>query len=405
MSDKKTKQNRIFKSDLLSTECGLISSSLFGTEFLPEENVDWKNVFNNLSTQTIQTLPGSLLGSLPLDSELKNKWKTDCIMHINNFYRNIFAQTELVNILTQNNIQFVILKGCAAAMYYPHPQYRIMGDVDFLVTPEQFDEAFQLLLNNGFENGHSEFPRHEVLYKHGCEFEMHKYFSLNGGEKELNQLDNLFFDGIKNAEIKEIEGNSFPVLPPVANGLVLLQHIKHHIKRSLGFRQITDWMMYVKNVLTDEVWTNQFEAEAEKANLKSLAENITRMCQIYFGLDNNIKWCQNADDGLCSQIFEHIIETGNMGTNRTKIRQTSDQNTGFINVFKNLQKNGLTHWKAAKKHRILRCFAWLWQIFHYLKVAFNDRISIKQIVISSTKALNNEKMFESLGCSDNYIGG
>ena len=32
-----------------------------------------------------------------------------------------------------NNIPLVILKGTAAAMYYPKPQLRTMGDIDFLV--------------------------------------------------------------------------------------------------------------------------------------------------------------------------------------------------------------------------------------------------------------------------------
>lgn len=404
MSERIIKQNTDLKSELLSAECGLISSALFGTEFNPDNGTDWKTVYSDLKNQTVETLAGNILNTLPLPEELKKEWKNDCIIHYNKFYNTLIVQDHLVKVLTEHNIKFVILKGSAVSMYYPVPQCRIMGDIDFLVSPDQFDEAFRILLQNGFFDGHSEFPRHEVLLRNGCELEMHKYFSLNGGSKKIKPLDYIFFDGINNAEFKEIEGSRFPVLPPVPNGLVLLQHIKHHLKRSLGLRQITDWMMFVKNELNDELWENEFEAEAKKAGLKPLAITVTRMCQLYFGLDKDIKWCQNTDDELCVQLLEHIISTGNMGCNRSKIKTTTDQNAGTANIFRNLQKNGVMHWEAAQKHKFLRCFAWLYQLIHYISVAIKDKISLKEVVSSLNQIQSSENLFKKLNCSENYIG-
>jgi len=39
-------------------------------------------------------------------------------------------------------------------------------------------------------------------------------------------------------------GNSFPMLSPLANGLVLLEHAAGHFRDGLGLRHIHDWMMY-----------------------------------------------------------------------------------------------------------------------------------------------------------------
>ena len=62
----------------------------------------------------------------------------------------LYAQDELVNLMEQHQIPIVILKGIAAAMYYPMPEYRSMGDVDFLVWEKDYRKAFDLMKKNGY---------------------------------------------------------------------------------------------------------------------------------------------------------------------------------------------------------------------------------------------------------------
>ena len=54
-------------------------------------------------------------------------------------------------LLSENNIPYVFLKGCASARYYPDPLLRGMGDVDFYVPPEQLDKARGVFEEDGFE--------------------------------------------------------------------------------------------------------------------------------------------------------------------------------------------------------------------------------------------------------------
>lgn len=408
MSENSLKVNIFEGQDkTVEAECLLLSAALNGTDFQPEAETDWKAVFEDLYSQTSETIPGNYINSLELDRELKMEWKKQSMKRINDFYKIMAAQDALVNVLNAHDIKFAILKGSAASMYYPDPQYRAMGDIDFLVEPERFEEAFNILTENGFKNANSEFPRHEQLFYNGCELEMHKYFSLNGGSDELNELDYIFFDGLQHTETKYIEDHAFPVLPPLQNGLILLQHLKHHLHRSLGIRQITDWMMYVKNVLNDEMWNTSFKKEADKAGLTQLAVTVTRMCQMALGLDESITWCKCADEKLCKQLFEHVLSSGNMGSKRKedKVQASIDQNRGFFNIFRKLQKNGLSGWDAAKKYRILRPLAWLWQLLHYLSVARKNKISVKKIISSGKTAQSTEKMFEELGCTEDFVGG
>lgn len=398
-------QNLLYADSVAETECRLIKSALFGTElsFLPD--TDWGAVYKELYSQTIESIPAELLSKLPIDIPLRMEWKKSCLWRISNFYQILQAQSEMVRILKKENIDFVILKGTAAAMYYPCPQYRTMGDIDFLVDPDQFNRAYEILIANGFVDTDGEFGRHKNLTKYGCEFEMHKYFSLQGASGELKQLDRLIFYGIKEAEMAEIDGNEFPVLPRLQNGLTLLQHIKHHLRRSLGMRQILDWMLFVDKCLDDEFWETKFKVEAERAGLEKLAVAVTRMCQIYLGLSENITWCNCADDELCHELFNHVVVCGNMGNKRTDTLQKAfDYKGGPIEMLKNLQKSGKSSWKVLEKLPFLVVFAWLYQLCHYIKSAFKHHISPVKLIKYSKFESETVDMFGQLGCPDDIVG-
>lgn len=62
-----------------------------------------------------------------------------------------YEHTELHDLLTENSIPYVILKGVASASYYPNPVLRTMGDVDFLIDSANFLRVASLLESIGFE--------------------------------------------------------------------------------------------------------------------------------------------------------------------------------------------------------------------------------------------------------------
>lgn len=389
----------------IPTECRLLRSALFGTDFNFAEECDWSKVYSDLYSQAVESIPGDYIPKLPLTPELKAEWRKNCIGRIGNFYRILQLQNQLTGLLRKEKIDFVILKGTAAAMYYPRPQYRAMGDIDFLVAPEHFDRAFELLLANGFADTDESCERHKNLLKDGVELEMHKYFTLRGESKELAELDKVIFDGLKNAEYHEVEDCTFPALPTLQNGLVLLQHLKHHLRRDFGMRQIFDWMLFADKFVTDEYWEKEFRSYAADAELELLAINVTRMCQIYFGLREDITWCGSADENLCRQLFEHIYICGNMGYNRNdRVQKAFDLKGGPSALLKNLQMHGERDWKALKKHPKLRPFAWLYQLCHHIKSIFRYRITPSRVIkYSQTEAVNIE-MYNKLGCPDDFVG-
>ena len=189
---------------------------------------------------------------------------------------------------------------------------------------------------------------------------------------------------------------SFYGLPIYENGIVILGHIMQHLKSSgIGFRQIIDWMMFVHNRLGDYEWKNYFKPLAKEAGLEKLAIDITRICQKWLGLPDNITWCNSADEELSDRIFERAFIDGNFGYERP-IMDGIKASMKTKGVFSYLQYAGMKHWKMAQKHKVLRPFAWIYQIFRYVRRGIVGLIHRDNIFRKEKPEMELEDIWERL---------
>lgn len=79
---------------------------------------------------------------------------------------------EIKDILNQNGIDFILLKGSYIKKYYPNHFLRLMGDIDILVRKEDFDRASEALIANGFIKGKEGF-HHTDFQKNNISLELH----------------------------------------------------------------------------------------------------------------------------------------------------------------------------------------------------------------------------------------
>lgn len=100
-------------------------------------------------------------------------------------------QDDFLKILEKADIPYVVLKGTAAAMYYPNPFLRGMGDVDVYI-PECFHEKVrELLLKEEYEIEEDNVPsnRHSTFSKNNIVFEVHRSFATVNGPEEKAYID------------------------------------------------------------------------------------------------------------------------------------------------------------------------------------------------------------------------
>ena len=279
------------------------------------------------------------------------------------YIRYTHEEKELIQLLEGHGIPLVILKGAAAAVYYPVPSRRSFGDIDFLVSPERFADTTKLLEANGYIRGEDN-ERHIAYSKGGISFELHRRYSHEDVDMERYVLD-----GLEHRVTGRIDQHEFPMLPPLANGLVLLDHMRSHLKGGLGLRQMIDWMMYCHRELNDGFWQDSFRLAAEETKLTTLAITVTALCQKYLGLTTDITWCRGADEALVDKLLDSLLISGNFGRKQGLGSNVEKVTAAFRRegLFHRLQHAGEYNWKAYHQHHGLRPFCWLYQLFRYMR--------------------------------------
>ena len=312
----------------------LLRASLFSSND-PLSLPDWKPVFEEMKVQTVAALPELWLKTnLPF----AKPWLNYCAQKQGQWVRVMHGQDQLIHLLDDNNIPCVIIKGAAAAIAYPHPTLRSMGDVDVLVKRCDLDRAAEVMEENGYLLTHDKahVDHHYNYSKDTISFALHRQMAFND-EADENLLT-LFEEGIDNRNYQTIGTYRFPSLPPLLNGLSLLFHINQHLRSGLGLRQIIDWMMYV-NTLTDDQWEELLDLLKTVA-MDRLALTTTAMCQRYLGLRHIV----DVDDLPVDDLMTHIMEKGNFGCKSGetgKIASVFFDLTNPMHAFKRLQAGGL----------------------------------------------------------------
>lgn len=348
-----------------------IQKSLWDTDITFPEDTDWNAVLKEAEKQAVIGIVSPVV-----PQNVQHEWKNRTSYVTANFVRILHYQSELDKLLNEHRIPYAVLKGTAAAVYYPNPSLRSMGDIDFIVPNGSFEEAKDLMIQNGYQVcDDPRYSRHIDVSKDGISFEMHRFFSEMGID-----IESYISDGLLVTECSSIYGCSFRMLPMTANGLVLLAHLAFHLKTGLGLRQVIDWMMFVDKELDDYFWSQSFKHAAEETSLDTIAVTFTKLCQKYLGLSDQITWCKQADDDLCDQLMESFLSSGNFGTKRGMGRKVENTVTNIKKEgFRYLQKAGEFNWKAYHKHKWLKPFAWIYQIGRYAKQGFQTKRSSGQL--------------------------
>lgn len=387
------------------TELSLLRTALWGGDRFPLEidgAENWEKIFTELKAQAVAGIAADAVEYAPsIDPQVKKEWIQFVFRQMVLWNKLMAEQNALKDLLDREKIPFVILKGAAAAVYYSQPEKRAMGDVDIIVLPGDFERADGVLRANGYNLEETENDRHNGYRKNGIEFELHRYFSIFNDAEQAEALDQQIFNGIGNRTDATLENYTFPMLPKMENGLVLLAHIDQHLEGGLGLRQIIDWMLFVDREVDDQAWEQEFSQRVKALGKETLAVTVTRMCQLYLGLrEENIQWCKGADEELCRELMEKILGGGNFGRKRG-ISMVAVSILGVMsrlsNIPKFLQTRGCINWKSLKKYPFLRPFAWLYQLCRYIRKLFTGEYSLGQMIRDMRQTGPTQQLMEKLG--------
>ena len=282
-----------------------------------------------------------------------------------NNYRLLWEQQQLERVLM--DIPYIVLKGSAAAIYYPEPLRRTFGDIDIMVRPGDYEKAKLGLEANGYLRG-TEDDRHIHYMRNGATIELHRRFATLQTQALETCLDRLLYrDTLINGKVGKF---TFPMPSNMLNGLVLLTHINQHLEEGLGLRQLIDWIMYVNHSLPNSAWP-AFKEKTDQFGLTTIAEVTAKLGEKYLGLYPETTWFSNASNSTVEKLLDYALKCGNFGSKdsgNNTIVMVMSHSRGIGGFFKNLQKQGESNWSALKDKPWLKPIAGLYQLCRYIKL-------------------------------------
>lgn len=291
----------------------LLAGEISGKSKLCEEKlktVDWDGVFKEAKAQAVALMA--------LEAGVKYK---EYISNYND-WENIAAAAHTENVRTAYNEQrlnalmqgrpFLILKGMAAASYYPNPRERSIGDIDFLIDSSQREEIEELLTKNGYQNWNKDHVCHVVFKKGDAHLEMHFEIAGIPYGKAGEIIREFMTDAVKHSVIGEFDGWSFPAPEDIYHGLIILLHMQHHmLGEGLGLRHICDWACYLQKTQDKPFWSELINL-FKKIGILTYAKVVSKISSMYFHI-NCPEWAESADEELCRDVMNDVLTGGNFG--------------------------------------------------------------------------------------------
>lgn len=222
--------------------------------------------------------------------DLKYKWLGYTMYYEGLNKQKLMRINCLSKFLLDNGLNMMILKGFGLSLYYPHPAYRPLGDLDIYIMGEDLNLS----------------SRADMLVKSQLKIDVtkskighHSHFDYQGLSVENHyEFSNTYFGGESNyyleRTLKELStenprkfGDIY--LPSVNfNAVFLMWHMATHLcSERITLKQLCDWMLFI-NVEHDNINWSRIETIWRETGLYEFASVINGLLVDYFGMNRGL---------------------------------------------------------------------------------------------------------------------
>lgn len=349
------------------TLLGVLTQVLTGKQYPIPKNTDWKALFKESKVQAVAPMVFSCIAEQCNDPEVFAQWKSVTMRSMQN---NMYIQLQhdaLHKLLTRHNIPYCIVKGCTSAKDYPDPLLRALGDVDFLISDEYWEQTKQLLVEGGFSVEGESHDFHLGFHKGRLVLEMHhEPFGFKGeGAKALLPI---VPELIEKSTLIQCDAATFRGPDAFGHGIVILLHAyRHLIDTGVGVRHLCDWAAFISR-FSDQEFTDIFHERFEKLGIWKLAQAFGATAHCYLDVPYQ-QWMGKIDEELCRMLMLDIFNGGNFGrgegertTQNLSIYSTGKELSGgnsTVQLLRGLNKTAMERYPRLMKCKIFRPFGWI----------------------------------------------
>lgn len=297
--------------------------------FKIQESVDWEEVYQLAEEQSVVgiVLQGIEYfkfqdSSFKIPQELLLQWIGEVqMLEQQNKEMNAFIR-QLIERMRDAGIYALLLKGQGIAQCYEKPLWRSSGDVDLLLSEDNYQKAVQYLTPIASDvEGEYKYNKHMAMTIDPWVVELHGNLRSELSKRVDNVLDEIQRDIFFGGHVRSwVNGRTQVFIPHVNCDVVyVFTHIlQHYYKGGIGLRQICDWcrILYCYRSKLD---LRLLESRIKQMGLMTEWKAFAAYVVEYLGMpsesmplyDPAQKWKNKAE-----KICEFVLEVGNFGHNR-----------------------------------------------------------------------------------------
>ena len=347
--------------------CRLLDAALHGRK--PDRMPGPEKMQELLKFADRHSLLPLLYGTIGEDIKAKSRQTVQQSYHL------LFLSRYVVRTLADSGIPSMVLKGCAAAEYYPVPELRKSGDVDLLLENEEAVEAAcRCLEAQGFQRTEVQHANHHLVCvsPDQIDIELHMTLTEPFDEQRVNdRLAECQAEVFRHCCEEEILGITLPVPEKPYFAFYLLLHmLQHFLRAGFGLKLLCDWVVF---------WERGCRPEEEQTFLGLVRENgmegfcgmVTAFCVSYLGLaEKKVSFLtaggsrriKHAD---LEEFLSEILEAEEFGRSSQE-RMVALRGSRMSDFLREFHHQTLLTYPGARRRRVFYPVYWVRMFFGFL---------------------------------------
>ncbi len=295
-------------------------------------------------------------------------------------YRLLHLSSHILQILEEDNIKAVLLKGWQTANLYPVPEARKSGDIDILVPdPKAFGKAVGLLESRGFMRRGLQSANHhiELVSDMGIDIEVHSSLTEPFDSKYVNDcLEEIKSEYNSNIQHKTILGYPVACAGEAYDAFYLLLHmLQHFLRAGFGIKLLSDWAVFWSREI-DEGDKQRFLELVEQSRILGFAQTVTGACVQYLGVcEKNVAFMMEQDQAAGAEersrleqyecFMKDIFEAEEFGRSHSE-RMVMLRSTGLKEYIREFHHQMRLNHPKASKCILLWPYLWIYTLVVFL---------------------------------------
>ena len=341
----------------------LVKSALKSEVYDPKEELTTEEISDIYKESLAQTV--ALLAFEALPEKAKSavpRFEASAFGVAANNIRVTTEHTAIGKALEDNGIPYCILKGYASAYYYPNPESRSMGDIDFLVAPSDIERATKVIEGIGYHSAENAdlHDFHLEFFKGHSVAEMH--YAISRTTEFGFDPSTITNDILASARVCQTEFGEIKIPDPYHHAIINLLHIyRHYVSDGIGLRHLCDWAVFVASKDYDDAADKLIEF-TDKWHLTRFSQMLSQISVQYLGIKNKDSFGK-LDEKLCREFMDDVIGLGNFGrksanyqglANLFNAEELGRKDKNYISTFfSSIRSVVCKHWPKAEHNVFL----------------------------------------------------